>query len=62
MTSRLVEAASAALPEGWVWADRTALEQEYAVPNAFSAFREVVERRLNREEDGRWQSSIFDMG
>ena len=62
MTSRLAEAASPELPAGWVWADRAALEQEYAVPNAFSAFREVVERRLNREEDGRWQSSIFDMG
>ena len=61
MTSRLVEAASAALPEGWIWADRTALEREYAVPNAFSAFREVVEGRLNREGDGLWQSSIFDM-
>ena len=62
MTSRLVEAASAALPEGWVWADGAALEREYAVPNAFSAFREAVEGRLNREGDGRWQSSIFDMG
>ena len=62
MTSRLAEAASPELPAGWVWADRAALEQEYAVPNAFSAFREAVEERLKREGDGRWQSSIFDMG
>ena len=61
MTSRLVEAASAALPEGWVWADKAALESEYAVPNAFSAFRRAVEARLEREGDGLWQSSIFDM-
>ena len=61
MTSRLVEAASAALPEGWVWADKAALESEYAVPNAFSAFRRAVEARLGREGDGLWQSSIFDM-
>ena len=57
----LVEAASAALPEGWVWADKAALESEYAVPNAFSAFRRAVEARLEREGDGLWQSSIFDM-
>ena len=34
------------LPEGWVWADRAALEREYAVPNAFQAFSEYVKSRL----------------
>ena len=44
--SALVEAASPELPEGWVWADRAALERDYAVPNAFQAFAGAVEARL----------------
>ena len=59
MGSVIVDAAGEALPEGWVWADRTELEQEYAVPNAFRDFQSAVERRLGGEEG--WQSSIFDM-
>ena len=46
MTAQIVEAASPELPEGWVWADRAALEREYAVPNAFQAFAGAVEARL----------------
>ena len=46
MASRIVEAASETLPDGWVWADRAALEREYAVPNAFQAFRGTVEARM----------------
>ena len=46
MTAQIVEAASPELPEGWVWADRAALERDYAVPNAFQAFAGAVEARL----------------
>ena len=35
-----------ALPESWVWADRQALARDYAVPNAFQAFRDFVDRQL----------------
>ena len=35
-----------ALPEGWVWAGRQALARDYAVPNAFQAFRDFVDRQL----------------
>ena len=46
MTAQIVEADSPELPEGWVWADRAALERDYAVPNAFQAFAGAVEARL----------------
>ena len=46
MTANLVQAGSETLPEGWVWADRDALEREYAVPNAFRAFEPTVKERL----------------
>ena len=59
MRSVLVEAGEETLPEGWVWAGRRELEQEYAVPNAFQDFQGAVKRRLGGEEA--WQSSIFDM-
>ena len=59
MRSVIVGAKGEKLPEGWVWASRTDLEQEYAVPNAFRAFQSAVEGRLGGEEG--WQSSIFDM-
>ena len=52
MASRMVEAASDRLPGGWVWADRDALEREYAVPNAFQAFQAAVEARLGPTETG----------
>ena len=52
MASRMVEAASDRLPVGWVWADRDALEREYAVPNAFQAFQAAVEARLGPTETG----------
>ena len=59
MRSLLVEAAGEALPEGWVWAGREELARDYALPNAFRAFRDTVEERLKGEQQ--WQSSIFDM-
>ena len=34
------------LPEGWVWADRAALMDRYAVPSAFAPFRALVEEEL----------------
>ena len=34
------------LPDGWVWADRTALRDVYAVPNAFQSFARLVADRL----------------
>ena len=40
---------SETLPSGWVWADRNALRERYAVPNAFSAFLPAVERELEVE-------------
>ncbi len=36
------------LPQGWVWADRTALRDTYAVPNAFQSFSQKVADRLGR--------------
>jgi len=35
-----------ALPAQWVWAGRSDLAYRYAIPNAFSSFRDVVARRL----------------
>ena len=34
------------LPEGWVWADKAALADQYAVPSAFAPFRAQVEEEL----------------
>lgn len=34
------------LPGGWVWADRQALDQDYALPNAFQAFFPLVRDQL----------------
>ena len=34
------------LPDGWVWVDRAALREEYAVPNAFQSFHAILEQRL----------------
>ena len=46
MTAYAAQAEGLDLPEGWVWADRAALEREYAVPNAFQAFSEYVKGKL----------------
>ena len=49
MTARIIEAADDSLPEGWVWADRSALRDIYAVPNAFQSFSSsAVADRLGR--------------
>ena len=46
MQARTARIPAEALPQGWVWADRQALAQDYAVPNAFQAFRDAVDSRL----------------
>ena len=46
MTAYSAQAEDLALPEGWVWVDRAALDREYAVPNAFQAFSEYVKGKL----------------
>ena len=46
MTAYVAQVEPEVLPEGWVWADRGALERDYAVPNAFSAFSDAVAQRL----------------
>ena len=52
MTGQVVEAASAELPEGWVWADLAELGRDYALPNAFRAFTPLVDGRLKAAERG----------
>ena len=46
MTAYRVELPDDVLPEGWVWADRAALRDVYAVPNAFQSFSQQVADRL----------------
>jgi len=46
MRAYVVEAGTDALPEGWVWADRTELAGVYAVPSAFQSFSHLVEEHL----------------
>lgn len=38
------------LPRGWVWANRTALREEYAVPNAFRCCEAALDRLLIEEK------------
>jgi len=46
MTALTGELDGPALPEGWVWANRGALRDLYAVPNAFQSFARQVADRL----------------
>ena len=46
MTARRLELAHSTLPQGWVWADRSELEENYPVPSAFGAFWQIVEEGL----------------
>ena len=46
MTACTAQVEPEALPDGWVWADRGALERDYAVPNAFSALSDAVAQHL----------------
>lgn len=45
MTLWQMEVGTDALPDGWVWADRTDLVQRYAVPNAFDGALRAVEAK-----------------
>lgn len=51
MTLRAVETDDDALPDGWVWANRHDLDQQYAVPGAFDGARSVADRRLSCTEE-----------
>lgn len=46
MTAYIVFVKENNLPSNWVWADRSALRQDYAVPNAFQSFTHLVDERL----------------
>ena len=46
MSAYTVAAESAWLPEGWVWADRAALQGTYALPSAFAPFSHIVEEHI----------------
>lgn len=48
MNSLLCTAEQDALPEGWVWAEAGELAEQYAVPNAFDAFKGTVMEALQR--------------
>ena len=48
MTAWAIELDSPDLPEGWVWADRLALRDTYALPNAFQSFFQPVADQLGR--------------
>lgn len=47
MTARVVHAKNSALPEGWVWADRSDWAHRYAIPNAFDGMKHLVEEGLS---------------
>ena len=46
MTALAASLEEDALPPGWVWAGRGALERDYAVPSAFQAFSSYVKEKL----------------
>ena len=48
MTALAGELEAPGLPDGWVWADRAALRDAYAVPNAFRSFADRVADRIGR--------------
>ena len=50
MTAYTVAAETNALPEGWLWADREALEGTYSLPSAFAPFAHLVEEHLDLTE------------
>ena len=46
MTATVAYVKEDALPDGWAWAGRAELRQDYAVPNAFQSFAHLVDERL----------------
>lgn len=56
MTAYVVRARTKALPAGWVWAGREALDRVYAVPNAFRCFQHLVDGELGGQRSlPRWE-------
>ena len=47
MTARAGTVSGESLPPGWVWADREDWAGSYAIPSAFTPFRDLVEGRLS---------------
>lgn len=47
MNAYVLHVASPSLPDGWVWADATALADIFAIPSAFSAFQDIVSTNLH---------------
>ena len=48
MTALAAQLEGDALPDGWVWADRAALRDTYALPNAFQFVTQAVNGRLGK--------------
>ena len=46
MTAYTVAPAGETLPPGWVWADRAALAEKYALPSAFRCFAHIVSENI----------------
>lgn len=46
MTGRVLLADSDRLPDGWLWANKSSLQNIYAIPNAFDSFFPTVEKTL----------------
>lgn len=46
MRAYLLQVDEPELPEGWVWADKVALQQTYPLPNAYARFAELLEAYL----------------
>ena len=47
LTARVVHTKTAALPQGWVWANLRELQEVYAVPSAFDGVKHLVEEELS---------------
>ena len=52
MTLRTAQVNQETLPQGWVWADSTARQEAYAIPNAFAGALRLLERMEEQGEGG----------
>ena len=50
MTARIAEVEEDTLPDGWAWADKWELKQNYAIPSAFDGMKRLVYERLEKEK------------
>ena len=46
MIARVIFVDNPHLPDGWVWADRSEVEERYSIPSAFAPFAHLVEEHL----------------